>query len=188
MLESLRPDDPQNRPPNETGESVAGGLADGDFAETSSLEQARSESVGRPMNILLIEDSILEARLTMGALRKGKVEHKLHWLRNGTEGIAYLKQAGRFEDATRPDLVLLDLRLPGVDGADVLTMVRDDPKLQDLPVVVMTSSTDEEDSRHAAELDVQAYMTKPVDLEKFLDVVEKLKGCWKADMVLPTRD
>ena len=146
------------------------------------------ESVGRPMNILLIEDSVLEARLTMGALRKGNIEHRLNWLRNGTEGIAYLKQTGRFAKSVRPDLVLLDLRLPGVDGADVLTMVRDDSKLRELPIVVMTSSTEEDDSRHAAKLDVQAYMTKPVDLEKFLTVVEELKDFWKADMVLPTRD
>ena len=165
-------------------------MLDPDSLSAGSFPHEREdapEAVGRPMNILLIEDSVLEARLAMGVLRKGRIEHKLNWLRNGTEGIAYLKQTGRFANAARPDLVLLDLRLPGVDGADLLAMVREDPKLAELPVVIMTSSTDEEDSRRAAELDVQSYMTKPVDLEKFLDVVEKLKDYWKADMLVPGR-
>ena len=190
------PDPNPSADPPPPGGSMLGGLSGpGASISPTPIEEdgvagdrrERAESIGRAMNILLVEDSVVEARLAMGVLRSGQIKHHLNWLRDGAEAIDYLRREGRFANAVRPDLVLLDLRLPGADGAEVLAVVRDDPRLRDLPVVVMTSSTDEQDVKITSELTVQAYMTKPVNLEQFLDVVEKLKDYWKADMLVPRR-
>ncbi len=143
------------------------------------------ETVGRPMEILLVEDSVPQARLTMGALKKGQFEHRLTWLRDGGEAMEFLRQTGKFARAPRPDLILLDLGLPVKDGRQVLTETKADESLKYIPVVVMTASTDEVDRVQAENRNVEAYMQKPVDLGKFLELVQELKRYWKADMILP---
>ncbi len=143
------------------------------------------ETVGRPMEILLVEDSVPQARLTMGVLKQGHFEHRLTWLRDGIEAMDFLKQSGKFSRAPRPDLILLDLGLPLKDGREVLTETKADDSLKVIPVVVMTASTDETDRIESENLSVQAYLQKPVDLGKFLELVKELKRYWKADMILP---
>lgn len=145
----------------------------------------RRETVGRPMEILLIEDSLTAARLAMGTLKNGGIEHRLTWERTGEDGLAFLKREGHFSQAPRPDLVLLDLRLPGIDGEEVLAELRGGEATREIPVVVMTSSYDEDEEVRIRELEVQAYLRKPVELSKFLSVVEELKHFWRADMILP---
>jgi CheY-like chemotaxis protein len=144
------------------------------------------EIVGRPMEILLVEDSLTSARLTMGALKGGGIEHRLTWLSNGDEAMQFLQQQGKFVRAPRPDLVLLDLMLPGLDGRAVLSGMRADPALREIPVVVMTGTMAEPAGDGGRALDVQGFLTKPVDLAKFLGLVEQLKDFWKADMILPS--
>ena len=144
-----------------------------------------SNTVGRPMEILLVEDSLMSARLTMGGLRKGRVPHRLTWLTDGDEALEFLHRRGKYRQAPRPDLILLDLGLPGKDGREVLTEVRGDEGLKDIPVVVLTASTDEEDKAQTERLQVESYLTKPVDLEKFQTLVTQLSRFWKADMVVP---
>lgn len=146
----------------------------------------RHNTVGRPMEILLVEDSLTSARLTMGALRNGQVQHRLTWLTDGEETLEFLYRRGKYARAPRPDLILLDLGLPRRDGREVLAEMKADEDLKAIPVVVMTSSTDPEDVVSSELLQVESYMTKPVDLEKFLRVVRELKGFWHADMILPT--
>ena len=141
--------------------------------------------IGRPMEILLVEDSLVSARLTMGALRRGDVQHRLTWLGNGVEALEFLFQRGKFVHAPRPDLVLLDLELPRKDGREVLAEIRSDEDLRTIPVVVLTSSTSAEDIRRSEQLQVEAYMTKPVDLGKFLQLVRDLSRFWHTDMILP---
>jgi CheY-like chemotaxis protein len=143
------------------------------------------EIVGRPMEILLVEDSLTSARLTMGALKGGGIEHRLTWLSNGVDAMQFLQQQGKFVRAPRPDLVLLDLMLPGLDGREVLAGMRADPALREIPVVIMTGTMAEPADDGARALDVQGFLTKPVDLKKFLGLVERLKDFWKADMILP---
>lgn len=143
------------------------------------------EAVGRPMEILLVEDSLPAARMTMGALKHGGIEHRLTWFANGDEAARFLLQQGEFARAPRPDLVLLDLMLPGRDGRSLLTELRATPALEEIPVVVMTGTASEEQALGREHLDVQGFLTKPIDLEKFLALVERLKDYWKADMVLP---
>lgn len=140
------------------------------------------EAIGRPMEILLVEDSLMAARLTMGALERSGVDHRLTWMSDGTEARSFLLREGKYARAPRPDLILLDLHLPGVDGRTLLKELRQDPYLKTVAVVIMTGTAGEQG---VAEFkDVQGYLEKPVDLNKFLALVETLKGFWKAGMIV----
>jgi CheY-like chemotaxis protein len=143
-------------------------------------------TVGRPMEILMVEDSLVFGRITIGALRRGNVPHRLTWLWDGAEALDFLFRVGRFKRAPRPDLILLDLGLPRVDGREVLINVKNDEGLRSIPVVVMTASTSDEDRVASERLDVAAYLTKPVNLQKFLQLVGDLRHCWRADMIVPS--
>ncbi len=143
-------------------------------------------TVGRPMEILLVEDSLTSARLTMGSLKNGDIQHRLTWLRDGIDALEFLHQAGKYKQAPHPDLILLDLGLPGKNGCEVLAEIKSDEQLKTIPVVVLTASTDEEDISETKRLDVENYLTKPVDIAQFLRVVNELSQYWHADMILPT--
>lgn len=145
----------------------------------------RTDAVGRPMEILLIEDSLVSARLTMGALRSGNVQHRLTWLTDGQEALDFLYQRGLYTRVPHPDLILLDLGLPGRDGREVLAEIKSDETLRKIPVVVLTGSTSDEDVEASERLNVEGYLTKPVDLEKFLALVKELKEFWHAGIILP---
>ena len=140
------------------------------------------ETVGRLMEILLIEDSLTFARLAIGALKNGQVQHRLTWLTDGAEAWEFLKRRGPYVNAPRPDLLLLDLKLPGLDGTEVLARLRADGGLKALPVIVMTG---EGDSFAEHELPVEAFLTKPLAFDKFLEIVRKLSAFWQADMLAP---
>ncbi len=141
--------------------------------------------VGRPMEILLVEDSLTFARIAFGALKNGGVQHRLTWVSDGEEAVEFLNQRGKFSRAPRPDLILLDLSLPKKDGREVLLEVKSDESLKQIPVVIMTASTDAYDMQRSEELHVQSYMTKPLNLEKFLHLVKELNRYWHEDMILP---
>ena len=143
------------------------------------------KTVGRPMELLLVEDSLSDVHLTAMALRRGNISHRLMIDRTGEEAIDFLYQRGFFAQAPRPDLILLDLRLPRMDGQELLDLVKADFDLKDIPIVVMTMSRDEEDRVRCQLQNVDAYVTKPVDLEKFLGLVRDLKRFWHKDMILP---
>ncbi|MCA9076414.1 MAG: response regulator [Planctomycetaceae bacterium] len=143
------------------------------------------ETVGRPMDILLVEDSVPAARIAIGTLKNGDFHHRLTWLRDGQDASDFLRNQGVFAHAPRPDLILLDLGLPGKDGRDVLAETKADDNLRDIPIVIMTSSTDQTDIVRSENLSVEAYLIKPVDLKKFQKLVRKLKRFWKEDMVVP---
>jgi CheY-like chemotaxis protein len=144
-----------------------------------------NDLVGRPMEILLVEDGLLDARITIEALREGQIQHRLTLIRDGEEAMEFLNQRGRFARAPRPDLVLLDLMLPKRSGLELLTEIRGDYDLKDLPVVVLTASGAEEDKVKCQLFDVDAYITKPVNLQKFLAVIKQLKRFWLDDVILP---
>ena len=140
------------------------------------------ETVGRPMEILLVEDSLTFARLAIGALKNGHVPHRLTWLTDGADAWEFLKRRGAYVNAPRPDLLLLDLKLPGLDGTELLARLRADGNLKTLPVIVMTG---ERDTFAASELPVEAYLTKPLAFDKFLEIVRQLSAFWQADMLIP---
>jgi chemotaxis family two-component system response regulator Rcp1 len=146
------------------------------------------EWVGRPMEILLIEDNQGDARLTMEALKEGDVKHRLTLALNGEEAMQFLRREKWFARAPHPDLILLDLNLPGKDGREVLREVKEDLDLKNIPVVILTSSRHDEDILRSQGLNVEGYMTKPVNLEKFVGLVKQLQAYWQADVILPTTD
>jgi len=142
--------------------------------------------VGRPMEILLIEDDFHDARLTMTSLKERKVENRLTLIRDGKEAMEFLHQEKRFCQAPRPDLILLDLSLPKKDGREVLTEIKSDENLQSIPIVILTGSMSEEDRLRAEQLQVEGYITKPVDYEHFLALIEELTRHWREDVILPS--
>ena len=149
-------------------------------------EMSVLEAVGRPMEVLLIEDSLVSARITIGALRKGKVQHRMTWLTDGNDALDFIYQRQRFCRAPRPDLILLDLGLPGRDGREILADIKGNDELKEIPVVVLTGSQSSyEDFQESEQLSVEGYMNKPVDLEKFLFLVKELKQYWHAGVILP---
>lgn len=145
----------------------------------------KSPTSGRSMEILLVEDSLVFARITIGALQKGNVSHRLTLVCDGVEALEFLRRDGKFARAPRPDLVLLDLGLPKKDGREVLAEIKADDDLRAIPVVVMTASDDQQDMLECERLGVDSYITKPVDLDKFIALVKQLKNSWSADLILP---
>lgn len=144
------------------------------------------QMIGRPMEILLVEDGLVDARVTMAALKKGQVPHRLTLIRDGLEAMEFLRREGKFAKVPRPDLILLDLGLPKKDGREVLAEIKADDALRTIPVVVMTASEDEDDRVRSELLGVDSFITKPVDLEKFLAVVRQLRRFWHSDLILPS--
>lgn len=141
---------------------------------------------GRPIEILLVEDSAADIRLTVEALKEGKVKNHLSIARDGEETLDFLRQQNGHENAPRPDLILLDLNLPKKDGREVLQEIKADPNLKRIPVVVMTTSQAEEDIIKAYNLSANCYITKPVDLDKFIAVVRSIEDFWLSIVRLPT--
>ena len=138
-----------------------------------------------PIEILLVEDNAADVRLTREALKDAKVRNRLHVAADGVEAMAFLRREGRHADAPRPDLVLLDLNLPKKDGREVLEESKQDPGLQNIPVVILTTSQAEEDVFRSYQLHANAYVTKPVDLERFLEVVRSIESFWLEIVRLP---
>lgn len=147
-----------------------------------------SQTVGRPMEVLMVEDSLTAAKLTMGALTRGQVAHHLTWVKTGEDALEFVRRSGKFAKAPRPDLILLDLGLPGISGKEVLAAIKEDTSLQNLPIVVLTASIDPADRADVEHFDVAAFLTKPVDLDKFLWLVKELKQYWLSEVILPHVD
>jgi CheY-like chemotaxis protein len=141
--------------------------------------------MGRPIEILLVEDNAGDVRLTIEALRESKVRNNLHVASDGVQAMAFLRQQGQHNHAVRPDLVLLDLNLPRKDGREVLAEIKADPDLKTIPVVVLTTSSAERDVLQSYELQANCFITKPVDLEQFITVVRSIQDFWLTIVTLP---
>jgi len=140
---------------------------------------------GEPIEILLVEDSPDDADLTIDALRDGRVRNRIAHVEDGVEAMAFLRREGKYNEAARPDLILLDLNLPRKNGREVLAEIKRDPELRRIPVVVMTSSDDERDIIEAYNRHVNCYVTKPVDLDQFIGVVKSIEHFWFSIVKLP---
>ena len=141
----------------------------------------------RPIEILMVEDNPGDVRLTVEALKEGKVRNNLHTVADGVQAMAFLRRQGQYADATRPDLVLLDLNLPKMNGREVLAEIKEDPDLRRIPVVILTVSEAEQDILKSYNLHANCYITKPVDLDQFLGVVKAIEDFWLTVVLLPPR-
>jgi len=144
------------------------------------MEQTRS------VHILLVEDSPTDAGLAMEAFKDSKLLNNLAHVEDGTQAISYLRRENQYSDAPRPDLVLLDLNLPTKGGREVLKEIKADPDLKDIPVIVLTTSDDDQDILNSYELHANCYITKPVDFEKFVQIVRHIQDFWFSVVTLPT--
>ena len=140
---------------------------------------------GHPVNILLIEDNSGDAELTEAALEDGKVRTSLHTAGDGVEALAYLRHEGTFSESVRPDLILLDLNMPRMDGREFLQVVKQDPDLRSIPVVVLTTSEAETDIVKSYELQASCFVSKPVDFFQFQKIVQHLSDFWFTVVRLP---
>jgi CheY-like chemotaxis protein len=135
--------------------------------------------------ILLVEDSLGDVRLTREAFKDAKVHINLHVASDGTEAMDFLNQAGKFADVPRPDLILLDLNLPKKDGREVLEEIKESVSLRTIPIVILTTSASEEDVLRSYRLHANCYISKPVDLDGFLKVVKSIDNFWLSIVKLP---
>lgn len=140
------------------------------------------------MEILLVEDSQADAAITMRALKEGKIRHRLSLAATGDEALMFLRRQRQFARAPRPDLILLDLKLPGMDGRDLLDAVRAEPRLSEIPVVVMTSSPEHEEMIRTESLQAEDYVTKPIDPASFISLIKRMRSYWHADVILPVME
>jgi len=145
------------------------------------------QSLPRPIDILMVEDNPGDVRLTREALKDCKVLNEIHVVEDGVAALDYLHRRAPYENALRPDLVLLDLNLPRMDGRQVLAAMKSDPVLKVIPVVVLTTSAAEEDILRAYHLSANCYVTKPVDLHQFIRIVKAIEGFWLTMVTFPPR-
>lgn len=143
------------------------------------------DPLGRPADFLLVEDNPGDVRLTQEALKNHKIKNNLHVTTDGEEAMDFLRRRGKYQNAPRPDIILLDLNLPRKDGREVLAEIKSDPDLKTIPVVIITSSEAEQDIIKSYNLNANCYVTKPVDLNQFIKVVQSVNDFWLTIVKLP---
>lgn len=141
----------------------------------------------RAIEILLVEDNPGDVRLTQEALEENKICNKLHVARDGVEAMKFLRKMNGYKDAPRPDLILLDLNMPKKDGREVLAEVKADEKLRSIPVVILTTSDADDDVAKAYQMYANCYIRKPIDLNRFIEVIKIIENFWLTIVQLPPR-
>jgi|ERR1051326_8049314 CheY-like chemotaxis protein len=141
----------------------------------------------RPINILLVEDNPGDIRLTKEVLKEGKIRNDLNVVMDGEDAVFYLFKKGKFTDAVRPDIILLDLNLPKKDGREVLAEIKADEELKTIPVIVLTTSAAEQDVLNMYEHHANCYIMKPVDFEQFIKVIRSIENFWLNIVKLPPK-
>jgi CheY-like chemotaxis protein len=141
---------------------------------------------GKPIDILLVDDNPADARLTREALDDSKIANALHHVVDGMEAIAFLRREAPYQAAPRPDIILLDLNMPRMDGRQVLAEIKNDDRLKTIPIVILTTSEAEEDIVKSYQLHANCYVTKPVDFDKFVTIVQAIEDFWLSIVRLPT--
>ncbi len=144
-------------------------------------------STTHEIEILLVEDNPGDVVLTQEALREGKIRNRLSVAKDGVEAMAFLRREGEFANAPRPDLILLDLNMPRKNGSEVLMEVKSDPDLKTIPVVILTTSDAEQDVLKAYQFNANCYITKPVEFDRFVKVVQTIDEFWLSIVQLPPR-
>jgi len=143
--------------------------------------------VGKPIEILLVEDNEGDVGLIEEVFEEAKIKNNIHVAEDGEEAVLYLRGEGKFSGSPRPDIILLDLNLPKKDGREVLREIKEDSNLKNIPVVVLTTSNDEKDILKAYDLHANAYITKPLDFDQFIKVVDSIGNFWLEIVKLPAK-
>ena len=169
-------------------ESVPGDGIDFLLHHSRQRRSGMSPIQTRPIQILLVEDSPSDAKLTISALKLAKVANELHHVEDGVQAMEFLKRQGKYEKSPRPDLILLDLNLPRKDGREVLEELKEDPNFTNIPVIVLTTSSAEKDVLRSYKLHCNCYVTKPVNFDRFLECVRSIEHFWLSVVVLPTKE
>ena len=151
------------------------------------MNMSELKAPAKAIDILLVDDDPGDVLLTQKALRNGKLFNSLNVAKDGIEALEYLRQEGHFKDTTRPDLILLDLNMPRMNGQETLAEIKKDPDLKSIPVVVLTTSDADKDVLQSYDLHASCYVTKPVDLGQFTNVVQSLKEFWLCVVKFPPR-
>jgi len=141
----------------------------------------------KPIEILLVEDSPSDTALTIEALAAGKIANNLAHVEDGVEAMNYLRRKGKYANTVRPDLIMLDLKLPRKDGREVLAELKNDPDLKVIPIIVLTTSHSDEDILHSYRLNANCYITKPVAFQRFIEVVKSIENFWLTVVTLPKK-
>ena len=141
----------------------------------------------KPIEILLVEDSPSDAALTIEALKEGKIANKLTHVEDGVEAMDFLERRGKYANAAKPDLIMLDLNLPRKDGREVLAEIKNDNNLKVIPIIVLTTSRSDADILKSYQLNANCYITKPVDFSHFIDVVKSIENFWLTVVTLPVK-
>lgn len=144
-------------------------------------------ATGKPVDILLVEDNPGDARLAIEALKESKINNTLFLVEDGVEAMDYLYRRGKYSKATRPDLIILDLNLPRKDGRQVLQEIKSDENLKRIPVVILTISKSEEDILKTYDLHANCFITKPLDINQFMKVVQAIQDFWFTIVKLPPK-
>jgi CheY-like chemotaxis protein len=139
------------------------------------------------IDILLVEDNPGDAKLVQKAFELGRLANKIYHVSDGESALSFLRKEGSYADAPRPDIILLDLNMPGLDGREVLARVKSDPELLTIPVIIMTTSSAEQDILESYKLHVNCYITKPVQVQDFINVVKTIDEFWIGIVCLPKR-
>jgi CheY-like chemotaxis protein len=156
--------------------------------EQQAQQMLRKEpEMGRPIEILLVEDNSGDVRLTIEALKEGKITNNLQVARDGEEALDMLQRKGKFASAARPDIIFLDLNLPKKDGREVLAEVKNDETLRSIPVVILTTSKSEEDVLKTYQHHANCYVTKPIDINQFISTMKQIEEFWLTIVKLPPR-
>ena len=141
--------------------------------------------MGKAMDVLLVEDNPGDVRLTQEALREGKIAVNLSVAKDGIEAVDFLHRRGKFQDAPRPELILLDLNLPRRNGREVLSEIKADPNLRRIPTVIMTTSSADQDVETAYSLNANCFMTKPMELDDYMAMIHAIEDFWFTQATLP---
>ena len=149
------------------------------------MNMSQLHSQAKPVDILLVDDDEGDVLLTQKALKKGKISNSLSVARDGVEALQFLRNEGEFKDAPRPDMILLDLNMPRMDGRETLAEIKKDPELKTIPVIVLTTSDADQDIVKSYDLQASCYVTKPVDLAQFTRVVQTLQEFWLCVVKFP---
>lgn len=156
-----------------------------DFRKTLNVSREDRFMNKRPVEVLLVEDNPGDVRLTQEAFKDGRLLVNIHVAVDGVEAMDFLNRRGKFANAPRPELILLDLNLPRKNGREVLSEIKADPELKRVPVIIMTTSKAEQDIHRAYNLNANCYIAKPVELDEFLNVVRSIEDFWLSIVTLP---